>query len=571
MRSEDLVILEIMLPLVGASFCFLAKLIHAPKVQKGLEWIGGIVGLAIPLGLLFLLYEPVKEGPLRFFVGNQHETIGIEIRFDGMSWLLGMMGFISALSAWLFSRSSGPDSPVFSALFLIQTFAVTATAVSADLFNLFVCFEILGIASYALTAFSGKGRAFMAAFSYMAVSSSAMAIFLFGVFGIYRITGSLSFDAIASYIVSVNTESQIVGIGLSLVCIVVATAVRVAILPVYGWLPEAHASAPHAISAVLSGVLIKVPLFALGRFLFLLMATVSSVDIVFKEILEILKFTGTLTALVAVIFALSQREAKRLLAYHSISQIGYVVSAWAMASPVAIAAAWLHAFYHALFKGLLFLSVGSVTDAAGSKDVYAVRGAYRTGFIPTMSFFIGALSISALPPFNGFASKAAVSSLHKGTWEYVILSLASIGTVASMIKLSRIFLGRPKPRNDVAAEAEWSGTPQRIRGFWFKVSLLIFSAACVVTGLFAPKIGALAGHLTGTDYNPVPVSLFSVPALQGALMLLVQGGLLYLFVVSKPGKTITHAIEERRPSFAGLLFAFSLALGALGALVLFRH
>ncbi|MCA1950314.1 MAG: hypothetical protein LDL24_07065 [Treponema sp.] len=571
MRSEDLVILEIMLPLVGASFCFLAKLIHAPKVQKGLEWIGGIVGLAIPLGLLFLLYEPVKEGPLRFFVGNQHEAIGIEIRFDGMSWLLGMMGFISALSAWLFSRSSGPDSPVFSALFFIQTFALTATAASADLFNLFVCFEILGIASYALTAFSGKGRAFMAAFSYMAVSSSAMAIFLFGVFGIYRITGSLSFDAIASYIVSVNTEGQIVGIGLSLVCIVVATAVRVAILPVYGWLPEAHASAPHAISAVLSGVLIKVPLFALGRFLFLLMATVSSVDIVFKEILEILKFSGTLTALVAVIFALSQREAKRLLAYHSISQIGYVVSAWAMASPVAIAAAWLHAFYHALFKGLLFLSVGSVTDAAGSKDVYAVRGAYRTGFIPTMSFFIGALSISALPPFNGFASKAAVSSLHKGTWEYVILSLASIGTVASMIKLSRIFLGRPKPRNDVDVKAELYGTPQRIRGFWLKVVLLIFSAACVATGLFAPKIGALAGLLTGTDYNPVPVSLFSVPALQGALMLLVQGGLLYLFIVSNPGKMITHAIEERRPSFAGLLFAFSLALGALGALVLYRH
>jgi len=567
MNNETLVLTLIFLPLLGAALCLCSKLMKKQAQKRLVGAFAGFVGLFLPLPVLIVLYPLVIQGPVRFFVGTQHPLIAVGLNFDGMSWLLSGMGYISAAIAWLYTRSAGPKTEEFSILFFIQTFAVAATASSADLFNLFVCFEILGIASYALTAFSGKGRAYMAAFSYMAVSSSAMAIFLLGVFGMYRITGALSYEGIARYITSVHNEGQIIVLGLSLVCIVVATAVRVAILPVYGWLPEAHASAPHAISAVLSGVLIKVPLFALGRFLFLLMSSISDINIVFMEILDVLKFSGTLTALVAVIFALSQREAKRLLAYHSISQIGYVVSAWAMASPVAIAAAWMHAFYHSLFKGLLFLSVGSVTDAAGSKDVYTIRRAYKTGIIPTASFFIGALSISAFPPFNGFASKAAISYLHKGSWEYVILSLASIGTVASMIKLSRIFWP-VKPKGNTRLPAV---SPACIKGFWLKFTLLFFSGACILTGLFADHLGALAGALSGSLKNPVPTHLYSLDTLKGTFFLLIQGIVLYLAVTSPLGKRITHSIESRRPSFAGLLFAFALALGLLGALVLIRH
>lgn len=571
MNSENLIVIQIILPLSGAALCFVSKMMKSQTLQRLIDWFAAFLGLFVPLGLLFFLYPVVSQHPIQFYVGNQHPLIGIELRFDGVSWLLNVMGFITAATSWLYSRTAGPHTPEFSALFLIQTFALTATASSADLFNLFVCFEILGIASYALTAFSGKGRAFMAAFSYMAVSSTAMAIFLIGVFGIYRITGALSYDGIARYITRITTEAQIVGLGLSLVCIVIATAVRVAILPVYGWLPEAHATAPHAISAVLSGVLIKVPLFALGRFLFLLMSNVSAIDIVFKEILDVLKLSGTLTALVAVIFALSQRDAKRLLAYHSISQIGYVVSAWAIASPMAIAAAWMHAFYHALFKGLLFLSVGTVIDASGSKDVYTIRGAYKVGLIPTIAFFVGALSISAFPPFNGFASKAAIFYLHKGSWEYIILSIASVGTVASMIKLSRTFIPEGK-----SAKARPEYNPnilvlKPVTGFWLKVSLVIFALACVMGGLFSKEIGRLAGLLVGTETNPVPTHLFTLNSIKGTLSLLAQGVLLYLFVISPPGKYITHKIETRQPSFTGLLFAFSLGIGLLGTLVLLRH
>ena len=562
MNNQDLIFSVILLPLSGAALCLFATLTDKSRLQRGIEWISGIIGLFLPLGLLLLLYVPVMEGPIHFFVGNQHQMIGIELRFDGISWLLSVMGFISAVSAWIYSRDAGPSSPVFTVLFLIQTFALTATAASADLFNLFVCFEILGIASYSLISFSGKGRSFMAAFSYMSVSSTAMAIFLLGVFGIYRITGSLSYDGIARALGTIQNEGQIVGIGLSLVCIVAATAVRVAILPVYGWLPEAHASAPHAVSAVLSGVLIKIPLFALGRFLFYLMVSASSINMVFTEILTILRLSGTLTALVAVLFALAQRDAKRLLAYHSISQIGYIVSAWALASPIAIAVAWMHAFYHSLFKGLLFLSIGSVTDAMGSKDVYTIQGAYKTGLIPSLSFFIGALSISAFPPFNGYASKAAISYLHHDSWEYIILSLASIGTVASMIKLSRMFLpGKVSPENK----------PLKVRGLWLKISLLFLSGACFVTGLFAIKIGAIVGPLSGSEHNPIPIPLFSLSSFKGTFLLFAEGLFLYLLISSPWGRKLAHALEERRPSFAGLLFAFSIGFGLLGALVLVRH
>lgn len=200
---------------------------------------------------------------------------------------------------------------------------------------------------------------------------------------------------------------------------------------------------------------------------------------------QLMGYAGAVTALAGVIIALAQKDTKRLLAYHSISQIGYVVAAWGAAIALGIktsaglalmTAAFLHAFYHALFKGLLFLTIGTTTDIAGERDVYILRGAAgllrRAGEkvpLTLISFILGALAITAIPPMNGYASKAALSYTMKGTWQNSLLLLAGIGTTASFIKLSRIYwpTGRKEnPQGESLQQAESTRRFRFPRDFW---------------------------------------------------------------------------------------------------------
>src|SRR5690554_5569350 len=409
MRLEDLVYATIMLPLFGAAIALMGKLVHRNRAfAKTLEYIGAGIGLVLPwVGLTMLAPVVFSGGIVSGIVGNWYEGVGIAFRFDGLAWLIQILGYTIGLVAYIYSLGGGPRGPAFTTIFLIQTAALAATIITTDLFNLFVCLEVMGITSYVLIPTSKKPGASLAAFSYLMVSASAMVFFLIGTYGLYRLTGALSYEGIAEGLRTIRGRERLVS-NMALTLLVSAVAIRVAVMPLYGWLPDAHALAPHAVSAVLSGVLIKTPLFALSRILGLFSNG--------PDVGHLMSIAGGITALVAVVIALSQQDAKRLLAYHSISQIGYVVAAWGMALQLGIdtalgislmAAAYLHALFHAIFKGLLFLSVGTTIDITGERNVYALRNAVKImrkagERIPVtfITFLIGALAISALPPLN---------------------------------------------------------------------------------------------------------------------------------------------------------------------------
>lgn len=483
MNSADLAMLLVALPLAGAALGLASKALAAGgdrdvRGSGGAGALGGSAGAASPgrpsasgvavpvarraaaasalelLGAVFALLAPLfvlgallplvlSGGSVSFTVGSWDPSLGIRLVFDGLSWLLDLLAWSVSLAAYLYSRGAGPRGGGFSAIFFVLLAALAATAATADLFNLFVCLELVGLSSYALVASSRKGGAYLAAFRYLALSSASMSLFLLGVYGLYRLTGSLSYEAIGAVLSGGGGGTA--G-ALSVACIVVAVGLRVTVVPLQGWLPDAHSRAPHAVSAVLSGVLIKTPLFALGRFLLFLPLG--------AEARSVLGAAGAITTLVGVVAALAQKDAKRLLAYHSVSQIGYVLAAWGAGAPGAVAAAYLHALFHGLFKGSLFLSVGTACDAGGSRDVYELRraaGALRTAGdrVPVVSaaFFVAALSIAAIPPLNGYASKEAIAAVLHGDgaaawapWAYALLMVTGAGTVASMLKLSRIFL-----------------------------------------------------------------------------------------------------------------------------------
>lgn len=583
MNPENVIFAPIVLPLIGAALAYCSKAFFSGKLIKTMEYIGVFIGLALPW-LVFLYTAPLVLSGQHFqgVIGNWYSGIGIRFRFDGLVWLVNLLGFSVGGAAWIYSLGTGPKGPVFSATFLIQIAALAATIMTTDLFNLFVCLEIMGITSYILVASSEKAGAALASFSYLMVSAAAMVFFLLGLYGLYRITGALSYEGIAAGLQMASDYGGTAAV-LSFTLIVASVAIRVAVLPLYGWLPDAHALAPHAISAVLSGVLIKTPLFALFRIM-LIMPSGGKAG-------QLLGYAGAATALVAVIIALSQKDAKRLLAYHSISQIGYVVSAWGAAihigtdtetGVILMSAAFLHALYHALFKGLLFLSVGSAIDSAGRRNVYVLRAAGKTlrnageRFPVTLiCFVIGALAICAVPPLNGYASKTAVTYALKGNPHIYFLTAAAVGTVASFLKLSRIFWPAKKKKGSTG-ETESSSPMQEFKPSVSKrlplsVSMLFLGMLCVAGGVAAPEIFSFVNKMLSVSgsFKPVAVSFFTQDNLLKTAYITVGGIILFIGVTSKVGSTILTVIRERPRDFQGLFVSFSLGMAMLALWLLF--
>jgi multicomponent Na+:H+ antiporter subunit D len=435
-----------------------------------------------------------------------------------------------------------------------------------DLFNLFVCLEVLGVTSYVLIVTSQKDGAAFASFSYLMVSATAMVFFLLGTFGLYRLTGNLSYGGIAANLQDLGEKGELVYI-ISLTFIILAIAIRVAIMPLSLWLCDAHSMAPHAVSALLSGVLLKVPLFALTRLL-VLFPKGSDTGL-------LLAYAGSLSALFGVLAALSQKDAKRLLAYHSISQIGYVVSAWGMAlfagletqeGKTLLAASLLYAIYHGLFKALLFLSVGTTTDYVHDRNVYNIRNAnsyLRTSGekipLTMICFLIGAFSIAAIPPFNGYFSKTLVTYSLKGTFHYYVLTSAGVGTVASFIKLSRMFW----PQENKQGEVEQKGKnlvetpfPKAIH-----LSLVLLALCCIAGGIYAPKAYSLTLQALGGKAKSF--SFYSTGNLLKTLYTSLGGLALFLVVSTKAGKKTLALLRSLPHSFQDHFFGFAVAAMAL--------
>ncbi len=147
MSDADLALLPILLPLAGASAAFIAKALPAGRAARFLESAGAFIGLVLPWAALIRLYPLVADGGVDAVLGSWRIEIGIALRFDGLAWLVDVLGYIGAGAAYLYSRGAGPRGPLFTTFFLIQTAALAAAAATADLFNLFVCLEVLGLAS----------------------------------------------------------------------------------------------------------------------------------------------------------------------------------------------------------------------------------------------------------------------------------------------------------------------------------------------------------------------------------------------------------------------------------------
>jgi multicomponent Na+:H+ antiporter subunit D len=384
-------------------------------------------------------------------VGNWSSRIGIVLVLDGLSSLMLLAVNVISATAMLFSvryMEQYTAKPKYLSLFLLMVAGMNGVVISGDLFNLFVFLEIASIASYALVGFGCEHEELEASFKYMVLGTVASALILLGIALVYGNTGSLNMAYTARTIQQTGINA---GLAFALSLFIVGFGLKAALVPFHAWLPDAHPSAPAPISAMLSGVLIKsLGVYALSRLVF----NVFGVSIPVSWVLIAL---GVLSMVVGVFLAVGQWDFKRLLAYHSISQMGYVVLGIGLGALIlaqggnplwaslALLGGLFHLVNHAVFKSLLFLTSGSVEMATGTRQLKQMGGLVERMPYTRAACTIASASIAGVPPFNGFWSKLilVIAAVQAGFFGLAAVTVVvSLVTLLSFLKVQRyVFLG----------------------------------------------------------------------------------------------------------------------------------
>ncbi|MFC1807481.1 complex I subunit 5 family protein [Candidatus Omnitrophota bacterium] len=465
--SINIIPLFVILPLGGA---FLIALL-----QKKMKILPDIIGNVVAALLFILSICAVKmsaAGNVSIYkVGSWSPPVGISLVLDGLtSFMLVTVNLVACLIAVyaINYMRRFTDRWKFFTLFLLMIGGMNGVIITGDIFNLFVFLEIASVASYALVAFGTEKHELEAAFKYAVMSTVGSLFILIGIVFLYSFTSTLNMADMANVIAQKSGVNVIIMVS---VLFIMGFGLKAALVPFHAWLPDAHPSAPAPISAMLSGVLIKsLGIYTLCRIFFNIFGLT-------PEISSILMFLGALSMVIGVFLAIGQWDFKRLLAYHSISQIGYVVLGIGLGTPLGILGGLFHLFNHSIFKSLLFLNSGSVEHATGTRDLQRMGGLFQKMPVTGSTTLIASMSIAGVPPFNGFWSKliiivAAVQSQRYGYAFWAVL--ASVLTLASFAKVMKYaFYGKLKDR--------WSNVKEA--PFFMKLSMCALALICIAGGL----------------------------------------------------------------------------------------
>ena len=437
-------------------FSFLATLVGI--------WKSGWARLVAVAGMLLSfiaactgLYRVLNEGALRHFLGGWPPPFGIEYVLDNLSaFMLVIITFIG-LIAVVYPPQAGLYTqprrgiPLYG-LILLLIGGLVGVVVTGDLFNLFVFLEIYSLASYALITLGGD-RAVVASFRYLILGTVAGSFYLLGIGFIYFATGTLNMADAASLLPALY-GSPAVMTGLALV--VIGMGIKMALFPLHVWLPDAHSYAPPMIAAILAAIQVETAAYVLIRF----MLTVFRPDY-FSNTLPIATIIGWLAA-VAIIFgsvmAIAQKDFKRMLAYSTVAQIGYIGLGIGLANPLGMIGALLHILNHAFMKSCLFLVAGGVRHQTGLHDIADFAGLGRKMPLLMTGFTVAALSMVGIPPMCGFFSKwyliLGTLDAHNYVFTVVLVASSLLTAVYFFRVIEKVFARPDEDRPEVVQARE---------------------------------------------------------------------------------------------------------------------
>ena len=448
------------------------------------------ISMALALIMMLALIKPVFiEGQvIGYWLGNWAPVadwaIGIGLEVDALSLFFGLIITVAVFvsGTYSFTYMSHDDSLVnYYTLFLMLSGSVLGLVLSGDLFNMFVMIEIMTFTAVALTAFRNTYEgALEGALKYLVVGALGSSSVLIGTALIYSQLHTLNLAQITALL----TNDQNIVTGIAFAFLFIGFGTKAFLFPFHPLAADAHAVAPASISLMISGVLTKCGVYGIIRLVYCLY---QNIDQPFVQYL--VTAFGAVSMFVCVTMAFNQHNFKRLLAFHSISQVGYVITAVGLGTSLGLASGLYHAMNHTIFKGLLFLTAGAVQHMTGSLDLDELGGLSKKMPRTCVLFLIGAASISGLPPFNGFASKwliyqaAYEKASQSGNIFFLVVCVAalitSVLTLASFVKVAQsVFFGQLNPKFENTKEVPLA----------MRIPMWILAVLCIVTGVFPGSV-----------------------------------------------------------------------------------
>jgi len=447
------VLFSVLIPLFG----FWKKEWAQPLAVTG----SGIAGALSVYG--FFLY--LNSGSIRYFFGGWEPPVGIEFVYDGLSGFFVMVINVVAFLVLIHSRHVGtrefPGKKMpYYALAMLAMLGFNGMLLTGDFFNFYVFLEISSLASYALIAI-GEKQAPYAALRYLIIGTGGGTLYLLGVGFLYTVTGTLNMIDMAAMLPVYAENTAVVA---ALILMIVGIGVKAALFPMHGWLPDSYTYAASSTSSLIAPIGTKVAAYILFRVM-LFVFGIELIDAV-APISTIVGVLASIGILYGSIMAIAQTEMKRMLAYSSVSQIGYIIMGLSLANPFGFAGALLHVLNHAVMKACLFMISGNLRMKEGHSLISNFDDSYREKYPWTMaSFSVAAISMVGLPPLAGFFSKwyLALGTIDNSNWLFlaVILISSLLNAVYFFRILEKVYMknpskGQKEPSDGVKDEVPFS-------------------------------------------------------------------------------------------------------------------
>ena len=467
--TEHLPALQVVIPLLCAPICMLVR-------YRDWSWIVALFGSWASLAIAWvLLQQVIATGTISYHMGNWAPPLGIEYRIDLVNAFVLLI--VSAIAAVVtpYARESlrtefGSNRIyMFYTAYMLCLCGLLGVTITGDAFNLFVFLEISSLSSYVLIAMGRDRRALTAAYQYLVLGTIGATFIVIGIGLLYAETGTLNMVDLAKRLADQPLSRTI---GASFGFLVVGISLKLALFPLHLWLPNAYTYAPSVVSAFLAATATKVAVYVLLRFLF----TVFDVELSFGFMpLDTMLFVLAVTAMFAAsAVAIFQTNLKRMLAYSSVAQIGYIILGISFANVNGLAAGILHLFNHALIKGGMFLALGCIFYRLASVNINDMAGIGRRMPWTMGAFVVGGLGLIGVPLTVGFISKwyLVLGALERDWW--LAAALVLLSSLLAVVYIWRVIeFAYLKPVSENASKIE-DAPPAMLIPTWLLIGASIY-------------------------------------------------------------------------------------------------
>ena len=491
--NTPLLAVPVVAPILGAGVSVLVG------VRRELQRLVTIAVLSVMVVVATVLLIRVDDhGYLVARAGDWAAPLGIALVVDRFAAIMLLVSAIVLLVVAVYAMGQAGEERErvsFHPLYLVLAAGVSTSFVTGDLFNLFVAFEMMLAASYVLITLGGRPDQVRAGMTYVVISLVASTLFITTLALLYAATGTVNMADLAERLADVDPALRH---GFSVMLLIVF-GIKAGLFPLFFWLPDSYPTAPGPVTAIFAGLLTKVGVYAIVRTQ-TLMFPPGGGGADWGD--DLLLWVAGATMVVGVIGAIAQDDMKRILAFHIISQIGYMIMGLGLFTVAGVAAAVFYVIHHIVVKTALFLVAGLVDRRAGTSRLSSVGGLVRTAPVIAALFAVPALSLAGLPPFSGFLAKFALADSGLAASSQIIVAVAlvvGLFTLFSMTKIwTGVFWGEPNTVPERAPE-----TGDRLGG----PMLMVLATLCLVAvsigfSLWAGPIHELSERAAADLLNP---------------------------------------------------------------------